>query len=203
MKTHRIVSVDIGLKGGISIFLIENGKSELCYVEKTPTKKIETKSAKFVLDLLKGKKQYYKTGKQKGEVKMKQASPAKYKEELDLFQIKDIFSSSSIEVETTIVFEAPGSSMGNSAQVTATTHRNFGKLLAIAELSNSKIYVVPANQWKKDLSLSKDKLECVEYAEKLFGKSFRTERNSLMDGPAESALIGYWYITKSIEKTNG
>ena len=199
--TKRIVSVDIGLKGGISIFLINEGsKAELINIESMPIKKIEVKQAKYVLDLKNGKKQYYKTGPNKGEVKKKLSSPAKYKEELDLFKIKSIFSSSSLNVESTIVFESPGTSFGNAAGATATTNRNFGKLLAIAELSKSNIVEVPAQLWKKDLSLTKDKLQCVDYAEKLFNKCFKTKNGALIDGEAESALIGHWYITKKLGK---
>lgn len=123
---------------------------------------------------------------------MVQTAPAKYMTELDVSKIFLILSSFENAV---IVFEEPGSSVGNSAQVTATTHRNYGKMLALAELSKNTIVTVPANKWKKDLSLTKDKLECVNYAENLFGLSFKTNNNALLDGQAESALIGHWYIT--------
>ena len=60
-----------------------------------------------------------------------------------------------------------------------------------------KIIVVPANKWKKDLNLkTKEKLEAVELAEKLSGLNFRTSKNALRDGEAESWLIRHWYITQ-------
>ena len=49
-------------------------------------------------------------------------------------------------------------------------------------------------KWKKDLNLTKDKEQCVKYAEQLFNKSFRTQRNAMLDGPAEASLIGHWFI---------
>jgi hypothetical protein len=48
------------------------------------------------------------------------------------------------------------------------------------------LYKVHPHKWKKDLNLTKDKELCVKYAEQLSGKSFRTDRGTLKDGPAES-----------------
>lgn len=192
MNFNTVISIDIGKSGGISTFIKKEDKYILSDCIKTPIYKIETKPAKFKLKLdEKGKKQFYKTGSKKGEPIMVQTAPAKYMTELDVSKIFLILSSFENAV---IVFEEPGSSVGNSAQVTATTHRNYGKMLALAELSLNTIVTVPANKWKKDLSLTKDKLECVNYAENLFGLSFKTNNNALLDGQAESALIGHWYI---------
>jgi len=177
---ENFISVDIGLKGGFAM-VDEAIPMPVC--------KVEVKPARYVQDLLNGKKQYYKSGKNKGEVKMKQKSPAKYEEKLDVSTIYQHFT----DVEV-VIFESPGTSMGNAARSTATTNRNFGKLLALAELAECQIITVAPHKWKKDLGVTKDKLECVTLAEKLSGLSFRTARGALIDGPAEAWLIGYWYL---------
>ena len=181
MNKQKIFGVDIGLMGGISDGLVHNDM---------PVIKKEIKSARYVLDLdSKGKKQYYKSGSKKGEVKMKLKTPAKYKTELDLHTINNLFKTAN-----TIVFEKPGISRGNSAASSATTNINYGKLLAVAELCGLNIVTIVPHKWKSDLRLSKSKLESIEMAEKLTGKSFRTNRGRLIDGPAEAFLIRYWYI---------
>ena len=190
MKFNTIVSVDIGLSGGISLF--QDNKLVACI--SMPTVKVETKPARYKLDLLNGKKQLIKSGSNKGKPKMIQVSAAKYDTHLALNEIKDFFSFSEPE-NVAIILEAPAMSFGNSASSTATTNQNFGKLLAVAELCNLNIITVPPHKWKKDLNLTKDKELCVSFAEKLFDRSFRTQRNRLIDGPAESALIGHWFIT--------
>lgn len=189
MKFNTIVSVDPGLAGGLSLF--QDNKLVACI--SMPTVKVETKPARYKLDLLNGKKQFIKSGSNKGKPKMIQVSAAKYDTHLALNEIKDFFSFSEPE-NVAIILEAPAMSLGNSASSTATTNQNFGKLLAVAELCNLNIFTVPPHKWKKDLNLTKDKELCVKYAEQLSGKSFRTERGALKDGPAESFLIGYWFI---------
>ena len=186
-----LYSIDIGLAGGISKFI--NG----VYQDSIdmPVNKIEVKKARYKFDLLNGKKQFYKSGSQKGQPKMKQVSPAEYRTELDLFKIMEIFKESADKNENIfVIFESPAKSIGNSARTTATTNRNFGKLLATAELSGAEFDSVVPSKWKKDLSLTKDKKECVEFAEKEFKRSFRTKGGRLLDGQAESALIGKWFI---------
>ena len=190
MKFNTIVSVDPGLAGGLSLF--QDNKLVACI--SMPTVKVETKPARYKLDLLNGKKQLIKSGSNKGKPKMIQISAAKYDTHLALNEIKDFFSFSEPE-KVAIILEAPAMSFGNSASSTATTNQNFGKLLAVAELCNLNIFTVPPHKWKKDLNLTKDKEECVRYAEQLSGKSFRTDRGALKDGPAESMLIGHWFIT--------
>ena len=189
MKFNTIVSVDPGLAGGLSLF--QDNKLVACI--SMPTVKVETKPARYKLDLLNGKKQFIKSGLNKGKPKMIQISAAKYDTHLALNEIKDFFSFSEPE-NVAIILEAPAMSFGNSASSTATTNQNFGKLLALAELCNLNIFTVPPHKWKKDLNLTKDKELCVKYAEQLSGKSFRTDRGALKDGPAESFLIGYWFI---------
>ena len=190
MKFNTIVSVDIGLSGGISLF--QDNKLVACI--SMPTVKVETKPARYKLDLLNGKKQFIKSGSNKGKPKMIQVSAAKYDTQLALKKIEDFFLFSEPE-NVAIILEAPAMSFGNSASSTATTNQNFGKLLAVAELCNLNIFTVPPHKWKKDLNLTKDKEQCVQYAEQLSGKSFRTDRGALKDGPAESMLIGHWFIT--------
>ena len=180
MIKSNIAGVDIGLDGGISY--ADNHIS-------MPIISIETSPAQYVQDLLNGKKQFYKSGSKKGQVKVKLKKAAKFRRELDLIAIQTIFNEC-----TTVVLELPGISMGNAARSTATTNRNFGKLLAVAELCECEIVTVTAHKWKKDLGLTKDKLECVCAAEKLTDTSFRTLRGALLDGPAEALLIRHWYV---------
>ena len=189
MKFNAIVSVDPGLAGGLSLF--HDNKLVACIT--MPTVKVETKPARYKLDLLNGKKQFIKSGPNKGQAKMIQVSAAKYDTQLALKEIEDFFLFSEPE-NVAIILEAPAMSFGNSASSTATTNQNFGKLLAVAELCNLNIFTVPPHKWKKDLNLTKDKEECVSFAEKEFGKKFRTDRGRLLDGQAESALIGLWFL---------
>ena len=189
MKFNTIVSVDPGLAGGLSLF--QDNKLIACI--SMPTVKVETKPARYKLDLLNGKKQFIKSGSNKGKPKMIQVSAAKYDTHLALNEIKDFFSFSEPE-KVAIILEAPAMSFGNSASSTATTNQNFGKLLAVAELCNLNIFTVPPHKWKKDLNLTKDKELCVSFAEKEFDKKFRTDRGKLLDGQAESALIGLWFL---------
>ena len=189
MKFNTIVSIDPGLAGGLSLFQ----DNQLVSCISMPTVKVETKPARYKLDLLNGKKQFIKSGPNKDKPKMIQISAAKYDTTLALNEIKDFFTFSEPE-KVAIILEAPAMSFGNSASSTATTNQNFGKLLAVAELCNLNIFTVPPHKWKKDLNLTKDKEECVRYAEQLFKRSFRTQRNAIIDGQAESALIGHWFI---------
>jgi len=181
MKFNTVVSVDPGLSGGLSIF--QNGKLLECI--EMPIKKVETKPARYKLDLLNGKKQFIKSGPNKGEAKKVQISAAKYEINLALNNIRTFFTFLEPE-KVAIILESPAMSFGNSASSTSTTNQNFGKLLAVAELCGLNIFTVPPHKWKKDLDLTKDKEQCVKYAEQISGKSFRTIRGALKDGPAES-----------------
>lgn len=189
MKFSTVVSIDIGLAGGLSLFQDNN----LITVIDMPIKKIETKPARYKFDLLNGKKQFIKSGPNKGQAKMIQISAAKYDTVLDLKTIASFFTFAEPD-DVAIILEAPAMSFGNSASSTATTNQNFGKLLAVAELCDLNIFTVPPHKWKKDLNLTKDKEKCVSFAEQLSGKTFRTTRGALKDGQAESMLIGHWFI---------
>lgn len=189
MKFNTVVSVDPGLSGGLSLFVNNVFIKSILM----PTIKHEVKEAKYKLDLLNGKKQFIKSGPNKGQAKKVQTSVAKYENNLYLQEIKEFFTFAEPE-KVAFIIETPAMSFGNSASSTATTNQNFGKLLAVAELCNLNIFTVPPHKWKKDLYISKDKEQCVKYAEQLFKQEFRTQRGKLLDGPAESALIGHWFI---------
>jgi len=180
--TKTIIGIDIGISGGIS-----DGINHY----DMPTKKIEIKPAitVFAKDS-KGNKVIYKSGPNKGEFKRIIKTPAKFKEELDVHTLLDILKHADI-----IVIESQGISRGNSAKATRSTAMNFGKVLAIAELSNAEIHLVSPGKWKSDLKLSQEKIDSINMAEKLSGHSFRTDRGALKDGPAEAFLIRHWFIT--------
>lgn len=186
----NVIGIDIGLQGGISDGNIH---------QLIPLHRFCIKEPRYILDLdYKGKKQYIKSGKNKGQLKRKLKSPAKYKEELDCQKILDIINASPLN--TVIVLEQPNHTHG--AKSAATTNRNYGKLLAIAELSKREVVTVAASKWKKDLKLPKDKLPCVELAESLTGSTFRNARGTLIDGPAEAVLIRYHYINFTSKENN-
>lgn len=65
MKFNTIVSVDPGLAGGLSLFQVQDNKLVACI--SMPTVKVETKPARYKLDLLNGKKQFIKSGSNKGK----------------------------------------------------------------------------------------------------------------------------------------
>ena len=183
--SSHIISIDIGLDGGIY-------KNGIAYP--IPTTEIIIKAPVMMQALDKAdKKVIIKSGPDKGQVKMKIKTPAVTKRELDVFKIQELFESND---KQTIVLELPGNSIGNSAWSSSTTDRNFGKLLAIAELSGANVVTVPANQWKKALNLSKEKIDSINLAEQLSGALFRSPKNKLYDGLAEALLIGYYYSEK-------
>lgn len=178
----KIASIDPGLTGGITVDDIPFPM---------PIKTIETKSPVMVLRKdSKGNKRYYKSGPNKGQPMYKIKTPAKYRKELAVPEILIRLSACDV-----IVIESPGQSKGNSARSSRTTHINYGKILACAELCTAEVVTVAPHKWKADLGLPADKLPTVELAEKLSGLSFRTERGALLDGMADSYCIGYWYKT--------
>ena len=93
MKFNTIVSADIGLSGGLSLF---QDNQLVAYIS-MPTIKVETKPARYKLDLLNGKKQFIKSGPKKGQAKTVQISAAKYDIHLALNEIKDFFTFSEPE----------------------------------------------------------------------------------------------------------
>lgn len=186
-REPRVVSIDIGLNG--AIFGSHLGNKEPI---KMPTIKIETKKPVKVLNLKDGKKQFYKSGPNKGEPIYKIKTPAKYKKELDCKSIYNLLLGSEF-----IVIESPNHTHG--ARSAATTHKNYGKILALAELVDAEVVIVAASKWKKDLDLPSDKEPCVVKAEELSGLSFKKENGTLMHDEAESCLLSYWFMHYGIK----
>ncbi len=189
----NILGCDIGLDGGFALY--ENNTFIAGQI--TPTVRIETKPKIEIFDLdystsKTGKKQYYKSGSRKGEPKMKMKSPAKYKKELNIKAIYDIFKEQDI-----IIFEDQGTSFGNSARTTKTTARNYGKLLALAELSKAKIVIVQPQTWKKHFKLDmtpseKKELTYKEYKNISIQKAYDlTEWHTSYDGISDAICILY------------
>ena len=181
----KIISIDSGLNGAYSMF--ENG--EYLYSKPMPTRKVITQQKLMQLDLKDGKKQVIKSGPKKGTYKMKVRRPEKTKKELDVETILE-----AMQEADHIIIERQQPMIGNSAQSSFTIGINYGKLFALAELSGDYITLVMPSVWKKYLKLSRDKLDSVEMAESLTGKSFRTDRGRLLHDEAESMLIGHWFL---------
>lgn len=190
----RIVSIDPGLKGGITT---DNG------IYKMPLLKILVKEARKVFIIKNNKKVMNLSGKHKGEYKMRIKKPAEYKEELDLNKLLEYFKGHDV-----LVIEKQGFRPGESPKSAATASFNIGQIHAVAKICGLKVIEVSSQRWKKDLKIDKKslslsgdpkeiqkrlKVEAVNLAEKLSGLSFRTERGALRDGEAESYLIGVWY----------
>ena len=193
----KICSVDPGLSGAIITF----DDKQIVSAKIMPTEKIEIKPAKYVLDLKDGKKQYYKTGSKKGEVKKKLKTPAKYKKELYLPEIYDIFNEAD-----EIIIEQQNPRPGNSAMSSASTMKNFGKLMAIAELSKAKVSYVTPGVWKKYFNLNmsnseRKQLTSTQYKKLSIKKAYELSGyNTTSDGIADAICIGYWYIENKKEK---
>ncbi len=195
----NIIAIDPGLTGGISSITTE--PYSLQHSLPMPIRKIEIKKKIMIQDLLDGKKQYVKSGINKGKVKMKMKSKAKYKTELDTVYLLSIFKKADI-----IVIEQQNPRPGNSAASSASTMKNYGKLLALAEVSEAELVLVAPMTWKKHYGLNlkpaeKKLLTPTEYkklsidkAHKLSG--FRTSS----DGIADSICIGYWYIEAKLQE---
>ncbi len=201
----RILSIDPGLTGGFAEFnahKIDNNPSQNIFLAGAimPTKRIEVKAKQMQLDLdysttKSGKKQFIKSGPNKGQVKMKMKSPAKYKKELNVKHIFKLFKEQDI-----IIIEKQNPQPGNSAASSASTMRNYGKLLALAELSEAELVLVAPMTWKKHLGLDVPKLERKlmtpkEYKDLSIAKAYSMSQfNTSYDGIADAICIGYWYL---------
>ena len=201
----KILSIDSGINGAMAMF--DDGA--LDNVIAMPTIRIEIESKLEQFDLKDGKKQFIKSGPNKGLPKMKVRRPAKYKNELDC---KTIFQL--MVYADKIIIEKQGCQVMNSTKACSTTMFNYGKLLAIAELSEVPYETVLPKQWKTamyitmtkdeklalggDIKLIKQTLKAKScaLALKLTGQSFITPRGAMNHDAAEATLIGLWYIKK-------
>ena len=200
-----LISIDPGLNGGLCRI---NTVTNTLTVIRMPTRTVIDKLAITVFARDKaGKKILIKSGSNKGNYKAIIKTPAKTHKELDCNAISDFFIAENSTTEPTqLVIESPAMSFGNSASSTASTNRNFGKLLAIAELMYIPLRQVPPHVWKGALELGRDKQVAISAAEELLAKS-PIEPNqqtftSAEDGLAESILIAYHYNKSIFGETN-
>jgi len=204
----KILSIDPGLTGGLAEFdtNISSTINPDGFIggQIMTTIRIETKAKQMQLDLdysttKTGKKQFIKSGPNKDKVKMKLRSPAKYKNELNIKYLYDLFKAQDI-----IVIEKQNPQPGNSAASSASTMRNYGKLLALAELSDAKLVLVAPMTWKKHLGLDltaeeRKRITPKEYKDLSIHKAYSMSNfNTSYDGISDAICIGYWYIQKII-----
>ncbi len=163
-----------------------------------PILKIETKPKREIQDLKDGKKQYIKSGPNKGNLKMKLKSPAKYKTELDVKFINNLFSS--LEPDDYIVIEVQNPRPGNSAMSSASTMKNFGKLLALAGISNATLVLITPQSWKAYYGLTvdknqKQKITPKQYKDISIAKALELSNiKTKKDGIADAIIIAYWFF---------
>ena len=193
-----LIAVDPGISGGIATFETDAyGTLVLRDAGIIPTIKIETKPRRDVLDLKDGKKQYYKTGLKKNQVKMKMKSAAKYRKKLNVGHIHNRFKEADI-----IVIENQNTRPGNSAASSAETMKNFGKLLALAEILPSRLVMVQPAVWKKHFNLTVSKKDKKSMTPTMYKKmSIRkaydlTSWNTSYDGISDSIVIGCYAIER-------
>ena len=205
-----MVSIDPGKDGGIATFIGTKMKDAISM----PTVRVCVKDKLEQLDLDgKGKKQFIKSGPNKGKPKMKLRSPAKHVTKLDMHMIACMMSKSDI-----VVIEQQSCRPGNGSKQCAETMTNYGRLLGAAEALGKNVYIVSPSKWKTDmhLTMTKDekkalggdskmitdtlKAKAISHAKFLLKEHtelFVTDRGRLLDGVAEAALIGSWFIGKN------
>ena len=201
----KMLAIDSGLTGALALF--EDG--ELQHYFKMPTYQKITKEKLMQFDLLDGKKQYIKSGPNKGKEKMKVRRPEESTRVLDVQSIIGYMR----EVDQ-VVIERQNPRPGNSAGASFTTGINFGKLLACAEWSETPTLLVNPATWKTALHITMDKDEkkalgddsrlikktlkakAVSLAKHLSGCDFTNSRGTVDHDSAEAALIGYYYFIK-------
>lgn len=172
-----------------------------------PVHRVELSPAIKVLDLKDGKKQFYKTGPYKDKPKYKIKKSAKHGKELSVDIIRYYMNG-----VDTIVIEKQQGMIGNAAASSFTIGVNYGKLLALAEISCHDIVIVSPATWKKDMHITVNKSEklalgndkaliketlkakAVSLARSLTTMDFLSPRGRLLHDEAEAALIGFWYI---------
>ena len=204
----KILACDPGMSGAMALF--EDGV--LQHYFKMPTYDKVTQEKLMQLDLLNGKKQYIKSGPNKGQEKMKVRRPQKTVKALAIQSIIGYMSEADH-----VVIELQNPRPGNSAQASFTTGVNFGKLLACAEYSGTRKHLVNPATWKSDLhiTMNKDekkalgddsklikstlKAKSVSLAKHLSGFDFENDRGTVDHDAAEAVLIGYNYIKGNYE----
>ena len=190
-------SIDIGLSGGICITT-----DTTLHVQLMPTRTIIDKPATtiFAKDSS-NKKILIKSGPNKGEFKRVIRTPAKTHKELDTLAILKLLTPADI-----LLIETPALGIGNASRTTATVNRNYGKLLAIAEILSLHTIPIPPHVWKGSktstegrtgLNLGRDKSVAISFVEGLLSRSTldinqRTFKTS-GDGLAESIAILHYY----------
>ncbi|MCD6435721.1 MAG: hypothetical protein J7L15_04975 [Clostridiales bacterium] len=201
----NILSIDPGLTGGFAEFNSYIAKpapnqNKFLSAAIMPTNRILIKPKQMQFDLdysttKSGKKQFIKSGPNKGQPKMKMKSPAKYKKELNIKVLYKLFQEQDV-----IIIEKQNPQPGNSAASSASTMRNYGKLLALAELSEAKLVLVAPMTWKKHfgLALSKQERKLMtpkEYKDLSIHKAYNLSNfNTSYDGISDAICIGYWYL---------
>ena len=185
-----LVSADPGLNGGLC--RIDSTTNQLTVI-RMPTRTIIDRPAfeVFARDA-NDKKVIIKSGPNKGTYKKIIKNKAKTHKELDLHAI-----STFLEGADEFVTESPAMSFGNSSKSTASTNRNYGKLLAVAELLSIPTVPVTPAQWKKALDLGRDKLVAIAYTESILThydlNASQTTFTNTEDGLAESIALSFYY----------
>ena len=185
-----LVSCDPGLNGGLCH--IDTETNELTVI-RMPTRLVIDKPAFTVFAKDEnGKKILIKSGANKGTYKQIIKTKAKSHKELDLHTIWSF-----LEGADEFVTESPAMSFGNSAKSTASTNKNFGKLIAVAELLSIPTKQITPATWKKALDLGRDKTVAINFAQQLLETAKLTPNQNTFtgaeDGLAESIDIAYYY----------
>ena len=99
------------------------------------------------------------------------------------------------------VLEKQQSMQKQGVRSTFTTGKNYGKLLALLEISSVTVLKVHPSSWKKYMGLSKVKKQSVDMANLLFSDhNFYGPRGGLKDGRAEAILMCEYGRLKEEEK---
>lgn len=185
-----LVAIDIGLNGGICT-IIDNKLT----VTRMPTRTVIDKPAVTIFARDKaGNKVLIKSGPNKGTYKRIIKTKAKTHRELDCLEIDYLMRHTYL---ATLIIESPAMSIGNSSRSTASTNRNYGKLLALAETNYIDIIPVTPAKWKTALGLGRDKSVAIAFAEDLLSRTTldcnQTTFTNSEDGLAEAVCIAYYY----------
>lgn len=144
----NLLTIDSGLNGAVAMFV----DGVLTHVDTMPVQRIEVEKKLEQFDLKNGKKQFIKSGPNKGNPKMKLRKAAKYKMELDCKVIMGLMFAAD-----KIVIEEQWCRQMNSTKSCSTTMFNFGKLVAIAEVSETDYEIVSPQVWKTAMGITMTK----------------------------------------------